>query len=82
MSVFTGIDVSKDKVDVGWLRDAATGKKKTKVIRNTAKGHQQVVDWLLKNTKEPAEEIVVALEPTGVYHEALMYFLHDYFHSI
>lgn len=77
MSIFTGIDVSKDKVDVGWLRDAATGKKKTKVISNTAKGHQQVVDWLLKNTKTPAEEIVVALEPTGVYHEALMYFLHD-----
>jgi len=77
MCIFIGIDVSKDKVDVGWLRDAATGKKKTKVIRNAAKGHQQVADWLIKNTKAPAGKIVVALEPTGVYHEALMYFLHD-----
>ena len=77
MCLFTGIDVSKEKVDVGWLRDATTGKRKTKVIRNAAKGHQQVVDWLLKNTKAVTEEIIVALEPTGVYHEALMYFLHD-----
>lgn len=77
MCYFTGIDVSKEKVDVGWLRDAATGKKKTKVFRNTAKGHQQVADWLLKNIKVPADEIIVALEPTGVYHETLLYFLHE-----
>lgn len=77
MCYFTGIDVSKEKVDLGWLRDVATGKKKTKVFRNAAKGHQQIADWLLKNIKAPASEIVVALEPTGVYHEALLYFLHE-----
>ncbi len=77
MCYFTGIDVSKDKVDIGWLRDVATGKKKTKVFRNTEKGHQQIADWLLKNIQVPADEIVVALEPTGVYHEALLYFLHE-----
>lgn len=74
---FTGIDVSKEKFDVGWLRDVNTGKKKTKVFKNTAVGHQQAVDWLLKNLKVPAEGIVITLEPTGVYHEALLYFLHD-----
>ena len=77
MCYFTGIDVSKEKVDLGWLRDVTTGKKKTKVFRNAAKGHQQIADWLLKNIKAPASEIVVALEPTGVYHEALLYFLHE-----
>lgn len=77
MSYFTGIDVSKEKFDIGWLRDPATGKKKTKVFKNTAAGHRQAVDWLLKNTGAKAEDIVITLEPTGVYHEALLYFLHD-----
>ena len=77
MNYFNGIDVSKEKFDIGWLRDAATGKKKTKVFKNTAAGHQQAAGWLLKNIKAPAEEIVIAIEPTGVYHEALLYFLHQ-----
>ena len=77
MSYFTGIDVSKEKFDIGWLRDVATGKKKTKVFKNTAQGHQQAADWLLKNIKTKAQEIVIVLEPTGVYHEALLYFLHN-----
>jgi len=76
MCEFTGIDVGKEKFDVGWLRDVKTGKKKTKVFKNTAAGHQQTADWLLNNLKVPAESIVVTLEPTGVYHEALLYFLH------
>jgi transposase len=77
MREFTGIDIGKEKFDIGWLRDVKTGKKKTKVFKNTRAGHQQVADWLLKNLKVPAEDIVITLEPTGVYHEALMYFLHD-----
>ena len=77
MCEFTGIDVSKEKFDIGWLRDVKTGKKKTKVFKNTRAGHQQVQDWLLNNLKVPAQDIVITLEPTGVYHEALMYFLHD-----
>jgi len=79
MLYFTGIDVSKEKLDVGWLRDTTQRKKKTKTktIKNTADGHQQVVNWLLKNTKAKPEEILVTLEPTGIYHEALMYFLHS-----
>ena len=77
MFYFTGIDVGKDKVDIGWLRDAAKGKKKSKVLKNTTQGHQQAVNWLLKNTQANAEDIVVVLEPTGIYHEGLMYALHD-----
>lgn len=76
MLAYAGIDVSLEKLDIGWLRDKSTGKKKTKILSNTAKGHKQVADWLIKNTKEVPENIVVTLEPTNVYHEALMYFLH------
>jgi len=78
MCKFIGIDVSKEKFDIGWLRDASTGKKKTKVFKNTPGGHRQAVDWLLKTLKVEAQEMVITLEPTGVYHEALMYCLHDH----
>lgn len=77
MGNFTGIDISKEKFDIGWLRDVTSGKKKTKVFKNIPAGHHQVAQWLLNNIKAPAEEIVIALEPTGVYHEALLYFLHE-----
>lgn len=77
MNYFFGIDVSKEKLALGWLRDVNTGKKKTKVLNNTAVGHQQVVNWLLKTSQAKAEEILVTLEPTGVYHEALLYYLHE-----
>ncbi len=74
--VITGIDVSKEKLDIGWLRDVTSGKKKSKVFKNTANGHQQTVDWILTNTKATADEVVVVVEPTGIYHEALIYALH------
>ncbi|MFT4926851.1 MAG: transposase [Phenylobacterium sp.] len=77
MLAFTGIDVSKEKLDLGWLRDPTTGKKKNKTIKNTKKGHEQVAEWLVKNTKQKPENIVVVLEPTNVYHEGLMYFLNE-----
>ncbi len=51
MKAYAGIDVGKDKLDVSWLRDATTNKKKTKVLKNTPKGHKELVTWLLKNTK-------------------------------
>ncbi len=41
------------------------------------KSHKALCDWLLSSTRSNAENIVVTLEPTGVYHESLMYFLHD-----
>lgn len=77
MLAFIGIDVSKDKLDVCWLRDVAKGKRKTKVIKNITKGHAELVTWLLKNIKSEPQDIVITLEPTNIYHEALMYFLHD-----
>lgn len=77
MMHFTGIDVSKNKFDVCWLRDANNGKRKTKVLSNNQNGHKTLAKWLLENTKAEPKNIVIILEPTGVYHESLMYFLHD-----
>ena len=46
------------------------------MLSNNPAGHKALVDWLLKTTKAPAQEIAVTLEPTGVYHEGLVYHLH------
>ncbi len=73
---FVGIDVSKDKLDCAWLRDVATGKFKNKVINNTQQGYHALEEWLLKNIQSDADTIVITLEPTGVYHDALAHYLH------
>ena len=77
MTINIGIDVSKEKLDVCWLRDVGTGKKKSKVFRNQRKLFTDIIQWISKNTKTKAQNILITLEATGVYHEALIYFLHD-----
>lgn len=75
MYVFVGIDVSKEKLDIGWLREA--GKVKTKVFSHRRSHFDALKGWLLKQTGVPAEQMVITLEPTGIYHEALLYDLHE-----
>ena len=77
MKYVVGIDVSKNKLDVVWLRDTGALKVKTKVISNTPKGHQALSQWLVKNTHDVAQDIRVVMEATSIYHEALAYYLHE-----
>lgn len=71
-----GIDVSKAKLDCLWLRDAATGKVKSKIFSNNYDGHQALIDWSIKNSGSVLAEIHFFMEATGVYHETLAYALH------
>ena len=71
-----GIDVSKAKLDVLWLRDIGVEKVKTKVISNTQAGHGQLIAWLATSTGEPVTQCHCLMEATGIYHEALAYALH------
>ncbi|MBY4679161.1 IS110 family transposase [Marinobacterium arenosum] len=77
MHVFIGIDVSKDKLDLCWLRDPTTNKKKSKVFKNRPAELANVCGWLLKNTGAEPQDILITVEPTGIYHEALIYHLHE-----
>lgn len=72
-----GIDVSKQKLDVCWLRDAHQGKVKTRVFSNEVNGFEALIQWLDKHTGETAETIEVMMEATSIYHEALAYALHE-----
>lgn len=68
-----GIDVSKKKLDVALL---SNGKIKTKVLDNSAQGHQALIDWLGKS-KIPLSALHVCMEATGVYSEPVALALHQ-----
>ena len=77
MTSIVGIDVSKAKMDVLWLKDRESGKVKSKVFPNDRAGHEALVAWLDKHIAQPREDIQVVMEATGVYHEALAYWLFE-----
>lgn len=74
---YIGIDVSKLKLDVLWLRSSAPRKIKTRVFKNDHSGLAALCVWLQKQTGESAQGIHVVMEATGVYHEPLAYALHE-----
>ncbi len=75
MNAIIGIDVSKAKIDVAWLRDPTTNKVKTKVFENSNKGFAALRDWLSANIKQPLKECHCVMEATGIYHEPLALWL-------
>jgi transposase len=77
MNCIIGIDVSKDKIDVAWLRDIQTLKVKTKAFKNTPSGYAQLCLWLSDNTKQPLNQCHCTLEATGIYHEPLSHWLFE-----
>lgn len=74
---FIGIDVSKEKLDVLWLRQSTPRKVKTRVFRNHRPQLKDVAQWLVKQTGEAPEDIHVVMEATSIYHENLAYALHE-----
>ena len=52
MREFVGIDVSKNKLDVCWLRDVSDRKIKEKKLTNNADGFRALAQWLLKTIKK------------------------------
>ena len=77
MYTHIGIDVSKEKVDLGWVRDAAKNKVKSKVFANKVKDFEAVASWITKNAGVSPDEVLITLEPTGVYHQHLADYLGD-----
>ena len=78
MTAVVGIDVSKAKLDVTWLRDSERLKIKSKIFGNDKAGHQALLVWLEQQTGQPLAGIHVVMEATGIYHEPLAYWLHDH----
>lgn len=72
-----GIDVSKDKLDVLWLRDVMAKKVKTKVFKNNKLGHKALLKWLKVTVDTEVSSIHCIMEATGIYHETLAYTLYE-----
>lgn len=72
-----GVDVSKKKLDVCWLREPDTGKLKTRVFSNDRQQFPALLDWLLQHTGAARGQLHVYLEATSIYHEPLAHWLHE-----
>ena len=74
---FIGIDISKDKFDASFLKNAERLKFKGKKFENNPKGALKLLEWINNTVGTEPQYIYITLEPTGVYHEMLAYFLYD-----
>lgn len=70
---YLGVDVSKKKLDC-MLRNASSGKVKSKAVTNTPAGFTELLEWL---SKQDSAQPHVIMEPTGTYHEAAALALAD-----
>ena len=76
MTCKVGVDISKAKLDVAWLR--ADGKYRSKVFPNNATGFVDLLGWLDSHLPGGKATAHVCMEATGAYHEGLALFLHDH----
>ena len=77
MTHYIGIDVSKAKLDLAWIRDIEKGRCKTKVFKNNPSDYPAIVTWLKSNVTDDLSDVHVTVEATGVYHENVAYYLYD-----
>jgi len=75
--IYMGIDVSKHKLDCGWIRDPQRGKVKTRAFPNKPDGFQALLAWACKQAGAEPDELHFVLEATGIYHEALAHALFE-----
>jgi transposase len=74
-TIYSGIDVSKDKLDVALTAD---GNKilSTATFQNSILGFQKLSTWVEKHSKH-ASLVHFCIEATGIYHEEIAEFLWD-----
>lgn len=72
-----GIDVSKNKLDLCWIRDPAKGKIKTRVFDNRHTAYPKLLEWVIKQTGADPDSLHVYMEATSIYHEPLARWLYQ-----
>ncbi|SUP17256.1 Uncharacterised protein [Vibrio vulnificus] len=76
MSINVGIDVSKESLDVCLLSDQTKSGQRYRKFKNDKGAHSDLSSWLLKTAKCKAEDILITMESTGIYHESIAFYLH------
>jgi transposase len=72
-----GIDVSKGTLDVIFKSQTPKGVtiKGSRKFDNTHQGFEQLLAWC--NKREATENVIYVMEATGIYHEDLLFYLHQ-----
>jgi transposase len=76
MSNIIGIDVSKASLDCAYLRDPDQAKAKRKSCHNEVRCFASLLAWAAARSGLPVSALAFIIEPTHVYHEQLVQFLH------
>ncbi len=74
VSAFIGIDPSLNDFAASIYRGPDQAKPQTRLFANTVDGYQAFVDWLSSYQDKTA---VICIEATGIYAEALCYYLYE-----
>ena len=77
MSHIIGIDVSKASLDCAYLRDADQNKAKRRGCHNDVQCFPALLAWAEARSELPVASLAFIIEPTHIYHEQLVQFLHD-----
>ena len=77
MRLNVGIEVSKETLDLCLLLNQAKSGSKFKCFKNRKIDYLAINDWILKLSKCQPNDIVITMESTGVYHEAIALYLYS-----
>ena len=77
MAYTIGIDVSKSKLDAACRRDVDQVKSKHKSFKNDPDDFGSLLTWAENLASKDCQDIVFIVEPTSIYHEQLVEFLHE-----
>ena len=77
MSKIFGIDVSKAKLDCAYLSYSDQDKAKRKGCQNEESCFESLIAWAEALSGLPRQSLAFVVEPTNVYHEPLVQFLHS-----
>ena len=75
-TIFIGIDVSLNDFAASIYRGPNSDERPTRLFANTFEGFETFMKWLSQHQVE-GDQIVICIESTGVYAEALSYFLYE-----
>ena len=73
-TIYAGIDVSKDKLDIAITQDGNTILS-TATFQNNLTGHKKLFFWIKKHSK--SLKIHFCIEATGIYHEEIAEYLQE-----
>ncbi len=76
MSNIIGVDVSKASLDCAYLHDPDQNKAKRRTCQNEVHCFASLVAWAEARSGLPVQSLAFIIEPTHVYHEQLVQFLH------